>query len=72
MLISQNGKQKLKILSSIISWLVFSLSPNKKLILFGAGNLGILAIEALKQFNIKPNFFYDNSLKKQNKAKREF
>lgn len=40
----------------------------KKLILFGAGNLGILAIEALKQFNIKPNFFYDNSLKKQNKT----
>jgi len=39
---------------------------SKKIILFGAGNLGILTIEAFKNFNIQPDFFYDNSKNKQN------
>ena len=46
---------------------VENFDKEKNIILFGAGNLGILTIEALKKFKIKPNFFYDNNLKKQNK-----
>ena len=44
---------------------VENFDKEKNIILFGAGNLGILTIEALKKFKIKPNFFYDNNLKKQ-------
>jgi hypothetical protein len=39
----------------------------KKIILFGAGNIGILAFEALKQNNINVSFYYDNDTLKQDK-----
>ena len=41
------------------------LETGKKLVLWGAGDLGELAFVALKQLGIKVNFFCDNNSEKQ-------
>ena len=40
---------------------------DKKIIIFGAGHLGILTFHALSKMGLKTDFFYDSDVKKQNK-----